>query len=239
MVDTGDSSYSYSLTTFNRSGKLLQIEYALTAVAEGKTALGIKARNGVVLCTDKKLGSRLVDSDDVKKLEMLTESCGLVYAGVGPDYRVLVKKARKQAQQYFLTYGEQKPVRGLVQDLAAVMQEYTQSGGVRPFGVSLLVAGYDDVEGPQLFQVDPSGAYYGWKASAIGKNYKNARSFLEKRYADDVELDDAIHTALLTMREGFEGEMNEHNVELAVVGTDGLFKTLTPPELKDYLDEGN
>ena len=238
MADAGDSSYSYSLTTFSRSGKLLQIEHALTAVGEGKTAIGIRARNGVVLCTDKKLGSRLVDSDEVKKIEKLTAGCGLVYAGVGPDYRVLVKQGRKQAQSYQLTYGEQKPVRGLVQDLAAVMQEYTQSGGVRPFGVSLLVAGYDD-DGPQLFQVDPSGAYYGWKASAIGKNYKNARSFLEKRYSDDVELDDAIHTALLTMREGFEGEMNEHNVELAVIGQDNIFRTHSPKDLKDYLDQFN
>mmetsp|Transcript_6836 Transcript_6836/g.9566 ORF Transcript_6836/g.9566 Transcript_6836/m.9566 type:complete len:238 (-) Transcript_6836:628-1341(-) len=237
-MDTGDSSYSYSLTTFSRSGKLLQIEYALTAVSEGKTSLGIKAKNGVVLCTDMKVGSKLVDRSGVKKLEKLTDSCGLVYSGIGPDYRVLVKKARKSAQQYFLTYNEAKPVRGLVQDLAAVMQEYTQSGGVRPFGVSLLVAGMDD-EGPQLYQVDPSGAYYGWQASAIGKNFKNARSFLEKRYNDDVELDDAIHTALLTMREGFEGEMNEHNIELAVIGEDRIFKVLTPAELRDYLDEAN
>lgn len=215
MADSGDSSYSYSLTTFSRSGKLLQIEYALAAVSEGKTSLGIKARNGVVLCTDKKLGSKLVDRDNVRKLETITPSCGFVYSGLGPDYRVLVENTRKSAQKYKLVYGEVKPIRGLVQDAAAVMQEYTQSGGVRPFGVSLLVAGYDD-DGPHLYQVDPSGAFYGWRASAIGKNYKNARSFLEKRYSDDVELDDAIHTALLTMREGFEGEMNEHNIELGV-----------------------
>ncbi|KAJ1460459.1 nucleophile aminohydrolase [Pelagophyceae sp. CCMP2097] len=230
--------YGYSLTTFSRSGKLLQIEYALTAVGEGKTSLGIKARNGVVLCTDKKLPSKLVDSADVRKLEKITPSCGFVYSGIGPDYRVLVKRARKEAQGYFLTYNELKPIRAVVQDTAAVMQEYTQSGGVRPFGVSCLVAGYDD-EGPQLFQVDPSGAFYGWKASAIGKNHKNARSFLEKRYSDEMELDDAIHTALLTMREGFEGEMNEHNIELAVVGEDRVFRNLTPAEIKDYLDEAN
>ena len=67
----------------------------------------------------------------------------------------------------------------LVRGVAQVMQEFTQSGGVRPFGVSLLVAGYDH-EGPQLFQVDPSGTYFGWKASAIGKNFVEAKNFLEK-----------------------------------------------------------
>ena len=65
--------------------------------------------------------------------------------------------------------------------------------GVRPFGVSLLIAGYDD-DGPHLYQVDPSGIYFGWKAAAIGKNSKNARSFLERRYRDDMELEDAVHT---------------------------------------------
>ena len=228
----------YGLTTFSPSGKLPQLTSAMTATNEGKTSLGIKAKNGVVLCTDKKLSSKLIESADVHKLEKITPSCGFVYSGVGPDYRVLVKKARKQAQAYYLTYRGLKPIRALVQDTAAVCQEYTQSGGVRPFGVSLLVAGFDD-EGPQLFQVDPSGAFFGWQASAIGKNSKNAKSFLEKRYNEDVELDDAIHTALLTMREGFEGEMNEHNIELGVIGEDRVFKVLTPAEIKDFLDESN
>ena len=228
----------YGLTTFSPSGKLPQLTSAMTATNEGKTSLGIKAKNGVVLCTDKKLSSKLIESADVHKLEKITPSCGFVYSGVGPDYRVLVKKARKQAQAYYLTYRGLKPIRALVQDTAAVCQEYTQSGGVRPFGVSLLVAGFDD-EGPQLFQVDPSGAFFGWQASAIGKNSKNAKSFLEKRYNEDMELDDAIHTALLTMREGFEGEMNEHNIELGVIGGDRVFKVLTPAEVKDYLDESN
>jgi 20S proteasome subunit alpha 2 len=74
------------------------------------------------------------------------------------------------------------------------MQEFTQSGGVRPFGVSLLIAGVDD-EGPQLYQVDPSGAYFGWRASAIGKNFTNAKTFLEKRYSEDMELEDTVRTS--------------------------------------------
>ena len=85
----GDSAYSFSLTTFSRTGKLLQIEYALNAVANGKTALGICAKDGVVIATDKKLTSELVDVQHVHKVELLTPSCGVCYAGVGPDFRVL------------------------------------------------------------------------------------------------------------------------------------------------------
>ncbi|MCO5570427.1 hypothetical protein L7F22_024149 [Adiantum nelumboides] len=180
----GDSQYSFSLTTFSPSGKLVQIEHALQAVSSGQTSLGIKASNGVVVATEKKLPSILVDESSVKKIQLLTPNIGVAYSGMGPDSRVLVRKSRKQAQQYFRVYKENIPVLQLVRETAAVMQEFTQSGGVRPFGVSLLVAGYDD-NGPQLYQVDPSGSYFSWKASAIGKNVSNAKTFLEKRWILD------------------------------------------------------
>jgi len=125
----------------------------------------------------------------------------------------------------------------LVKETAGVMQEYTQRGGVRPFGVSLLVAGLDSDGTPELYQVDPSGAYFGWKATAIGKNYVSAKNFLEKRWTADLELEDAIHTALLTLREGFEGEMTSTNIQVAVVKKDGTFQVLQPNQIQDYLDE--
>jgi len=155
---------------------------------------------------------------------------------MGPDFRVLVRNARKSAQKYFLKYKEVQPISDIVRDSALVMQEYTQSGGVRPFGVSCLAAGYDD-DGPQLYQIDPSGAAFGWKATAIGKNYVNGKNFLERRYNDDIELDDAVHVALLTLRESFEGEMNENNIEVGIVSSDRVFRVLTPSEVRDYLDE--
>lgn len=87
----GDSSYSFSLTTFSRTGKLLQIEYALNAVANGRTCLGICATDGVVIATDKKMPSVLVDKEQVHKIEHITPNTGFCYAGVGPDFRVLSK----------------------------------------------------------------------------------------------------------------------------------------------------
>jgi len=228
-----DSYYDFSLTTFSPSGKLVQIEYALHAVASGSTALGIKAKNGVVIATEKKLPA-LMDVQSVQKTNLLTPNVGMVYAGMGPDSRVLLRTGRKRAEAYFRVYKDPIPVNGIVKEMASVMQEFTQSGGVRPFGVSLLIAGYDE-QGPQLYQVDPSGSYWGWKASAIGKNMVNAKTFLEKRYNDDIELEDAIHTAILTLKEGFEGQMNETNIEIGVVGPDRQFKILTPNTVKDYL----
>lgn len=232
----GDSQYSFSLTTFSPSGKLVQIEYALNAVSAGATSLGIKATNGVVIATEKKLPTILIDEESVKKIQLLTPNTGVVYSGMGPDSRVLVRNSRKSAQTYSRLYEETIPVSQLVRETAAVMQEFTQSGGVRPFGVSLLMAGFDD-KGPQLFQVDPSGSYFAWKASAIGKNMTNAKTFLEKRYTEDMELEDAIHTAILTLKEGFEGQISGDNVEIGIVSTDRVFRVLTPAEVNDYLAE--
>jgi len=166
---------------------------------------------------------------------------------MGPDYRVLVDRARRVSHTgYKRIYNEYPPTRILVQDVARVMQEATQSGGVRPYGVSLLIAGWDDgIEpeeeakeaaqpegdkkppkgktggifkgGPSLYQVDPSGSYFPWKATAIGKSATSAKTFLEKRYQENLELEDAIHIALLTLKETIEGEMNGETVEIGML----------------------
>ena len=76
-----------------------------------------------------------------------------------------------------------------------------------------------------------------WKATAIGKGFAGAKSFLEKRYHEEIELEDAIHTAILTLKESFVAEMNKDNVEIALVEGKGQFRVLTPEEVQDYLDE--
>ena len=198
-----------------------------------------------MLATEKKSASTLIDPSSLSKVSLITPNVGMVYSGMGPDYRVLVDKARKVSHtNYKRIYNEYPPTRILVQDVARVMQEATQSAGIRPYGVSLLIAGWDDgIEpqpaevpaaegeeeekkaptgktggiirgGPSLYQVDPSGSYFPWKATAIGKSATSAKTFLEKRYKDDLELEDAVHIALLTLKETIEGEMNGETVEI-------------------------
>ncbi|XP_022183456.1 proteasome subunit alpha type-2 [Myzus persicae] len=229
--------YSFSLTTFSPSGKLVQIEYALAAVSAGAASVGIKASNGVVVATENKRKSLLYETT-VEKVQKITPNIGMVYSGMGPDYRLLVRKARKEAAQYQLKFEEEIPTALLVQEVASVMQEYTQSGGVRPFGVSLLVCGWDKT-GPKLYQCDPSGAFFAWKATALGKNYVNSKQFLEKRYKEDLELEDAIHTAILALKEGFEGQMTADNIEVGVCRKNRrdeiIFEKLDQQQVADYL----
>lgn len=203
-----------------------------------------------MLATEKKSSTPLIDAGSSSKVSLVTPNIGMVYSGMGPDYRVLVDKARKVSHTgYKRIYNEYPPTRILVQDVARVMQEATQSGGVRPYGVSLLIAGWDEgIEpeqeakqaaegmeldnekkktsktggvlkgGPSLYQVDPSGSYFPWKATAIGKSATSAKTFLEKRYTEGLELEDAVHIALLTLKETIEGEMNGDTVEIGIVG---------------------
>lgn len=155
---------------------------------------------------------------------------------MSPDARILIKKARKIAETYFGKYKERISVQLLTKEVASVMQEYTQSGGVRPFGVSLLVAGFDEA-GPHLYQVDPSGSYWAWKASSIGKNMTNVNTFLEKRYNENIDLEDAIHTAILSLKENFDGTMTSKNIEVAIVRADKQVHIFSLDEIKDYLKE--
>merc|ERR1719265_2872156 len=120
---------SFSLTTFSKTGKLIQIEHALACVeGQGKPALGIKAKNGVVLATEKKVQNILVDETTLRKIENFADNVGVVYAGMPADYRVLLKRGRKAAQQYISKYRDAIPTSQIVRDTADVMQEFTQQG---------------------------------------------------------------------------------------------------------------
>lgn len=193
------------------------------------------ASNGVVIATENKPKSSLYEEGTVHRVEVIADHIGMVYSGMGPDYRLLVRNARKLAQNYFLTYKEPIPVVQLVQRVANLMQEYTQSGGVRPFGVSLLICGWDhNAERPYLYQCDPSGAYFSWKATAMGKNATSGKTFLEKRYSDDLELDDAIYNAIKTLKESFEGKMCANHIEVGVCDKTG-FRRLDTATINDHL----
>lgn len=219
---------------------------------QGVTTIGIKSANGVVLATERKANSNLVKNECNTKVEFITPDIGMTYSGMGPDFRVLVDRARKLAHtNYKRIYNEYPPVKILVQEIARVMQESTQSGGIRPFGVSLLVGGYDHhSDSFQMYQVDPSGSYFPWKATAIGKTSVSAKTFLEKRWNENLELEDAIHVALLALKESVDGELTGENLDIAVVsdpqehllGFKGTshegprYKKLSVEEINDRLD---
>ncbi|KAJ1676481.1 Proteasome subunit alpha type-2, partial [Spiromyces aspiralis] len=140
----------------------------------------------------------------------------MVYSGLSPDFRVIVSKARKIAQEYKFEMGEYPPAIVMVKKIASVCQEFTQMGGVRPFGISILVAGFDGGR-PALYQVDPSGLYFRWKATAIGKNFVRTKEFLERRYTEETTEADDIGTVISAFKEYSESEVTEDSLAIGVL----------------------
>jgi len=122
------------------------------------------------------------------------------------------------AQRYTLTYQEPIPVEQLIINICDRKQGYTQFGGLRPFGVSFLWAGWDKNYGFQLYQSDPSGNYGGWKATAIGANNQAAQSILKQEYKNDMELGDAVKLAIKVLNKSMDStSLTSEKLELATV----------------------
>jgi 20S proteasome subunit alpha 3 len=128
-------------------------------------------------------------------------------AGMTADANILINTARIYAQQYLYTYNDDIPCEQLVKRLCDLKQGYTQTGGesisfchwcigLRPFGVSFIYAGYDNIHGFQLYQSNPSGNYGGWKATSVGANNASAQSLLKQDYKDEMTLEEACTLAV-------------------------------------------
>ena len=187
--------YDRAITVFSPEGRLYQVEYATEAVRHGPLAVGVKANNGVVLVGEKRSPHPMADLDSLKKILLIDDHVGTAIAGLHADARKLIDQARVQAQINRLSYDEPISISSLVVNICDTKQMHTQYGGVRPYGVSLLVAGVDD-HGPQLFTTDPSGSFWGWKAAAIGKEADVVRDFFAEKYKDSINLDGALELAL-------------------------------------------
>ena len=166
-MQAGHMAYDRAITVFSPDGRLFQVEYAREAVKRGTTTVGVKFKNGVVLIVDKRLSSKLIEADSIEKIFKIDGHVGCATSGLVADARALVDKARVECQVNTFNYDEELAVASLVKKLCDFKQNYTQYGGVRPFGTAMLIAGID-ASGPHLYETDPSGAMMAYKAGGIG-----------------------------------------------------------------------
>lgn len=230
--------YDRAITVFSPDGRLFQVEYAREAVKRGATAIGIKTKEGVVILADRRVASKLLEADTIEKVYKVDEHICIATSGLVADARVLVDRARIEAQISRLTYDEPISVKDLAKKICDFKQQYTQFGGVRPFGVSLLIAGVD--EEPKLYETDPSGALLEYKATAIGAGRNAVMEYFEKEYSEDMSLDDAIVKGLIAMGKAIESEVKGDAIDMGIVKVeDKKFRQPTEEELQPYIEKAN
>lgn len=213
------------------------MEYASEAVKRGTCAVGVKGKECVVLGCEKRTTLKLQDPRITpSKICKIDSHVLLAFAGLNADARILVDKARVEAQSHRLTLEDAVTVEYLTRYVAGVQQRYTQSGGVRPFGIATIIAGFDNNDTtPRLYQTEPSGVYNAWKAHAIGRSSKTVKEFLEKNYEED--LDDA-QTIKLTIKSLLEVvQTGSKNIEVSVLKAGNKIIKLDVDDIKKYVDE--
>jgi len=230
--------YDRAITVFSPDGRLFQVEYAREAVKRGATAIGIKTKEGVILIADRRVASRLLEADTIEKIYKIDDHICAATSGLVADARVLVERARIEAQINKLTYDEPISVKELAKRICDFKQQYTQYGGVRPFGVSLLIAGVDSL--PKLYETDPSGALLEYKATAIGMGRNSVMEYFEKEYRENLNFEGALILGLVAMGKAIESELAVDGIEVGYVKVDEkIYREMTSSELKPFVDKAN
>ena len=162
----------------------------------------------------------LETSGTSEKMHKLDHHIAVAVAGVNSDANTLINSARLFAQRYQMIYSEPVPIEQLVHSLCDQKQGYTQFGGLRPFGVSFLFAGWDEYSGFQLYKSDPSGTYAGWTATAIGANSQAAQSLLKAEYVANMRVLDAKKLAVKALKQTMDSTtLSPEKFEMCVVSS--------------------
>lgn len=188
--------YDRAITMFSPEGRLLQVEYAKKTVKQGSTAVGMVCKDGIVLVTDKRLIDKFIVPEATEKIFQIDEHIGTTASGILSDARVLIERAQMKAQQHRVTYDSPIDVLTIVKDICDLKQICTQSAGLRPFGVSLLVAGVDEDGESRLFETDPTGIYFQYMTTAIGEGETEVEEMLHKHYKEDMTMEDGLRLAV-------------------------------------------
>ena len=232
-------AYDRGITIFSPDGRLYQVEYAREAVKRGTASIGVRTPEGVVLAVDKRIRSPLMERDSVEKIHKADDHVGIASAGHVADARQLIDFARRQAQVDQLRYGQPVGVETLTKTVTDHIQQYTQVGGARPFGVALIVGGIEDGE-PRLFETDPSGTPYEWQALAVGADRGEIEDYLEANYEAELSLDEGVGLALSALASVNDDQLRPEGTGVATVPVDDeQYRRLSDEEVETHLAEND
>ena len=228
-----------AITVFSPDGCLLQVEYAQETVRKGSTVVGLKGEHAVVIGVEKRIVAELQEERTVQKICALDSHVLLAFAGLTADARIIVNRARIECQAHRLTLEDAVSVAYITKYIAELKQKYTQSNGRRPFGLSCILAGFDSDGSPRLFQTEPSGVYYEWKANATGRGDKVVKEYLEKNLQNaELSSEEGVVTfAIKALLEVVQSDKN--NLEVVVMKRGETARKLGSEDLDRYLTQIN
>ena len=229
--------YDRAITMFSPDGRLLQVEYAKKTVRQGSTAIGMICSDGVLLVADKRVVDSLIVPESVEKIWQIDDNIGAAASGILSDARVLIDRAQLKAQQHKVTYDSEIDTLTIVKDICDLKQICTQSGGLRPFGVSILVAGIDD-HAPKLFETDPIGIYFQYKATAIGEGEVEVEEILHSEYKQDMSIEDGLKLSLKALKKVLGENFNVGRIDAAYITTaEKKFKKVNKSKIEKLASE--
>jgi len=228
-------AYDRALTVFSPEGRLFQVEYALEAVRRGTLAVAVKSKEDVCIAAQIKIASSLMDANSIDKIFQVDEHIGVAISGLHADSRSLINYARVQAQSFRLTYDEPVRLNMLAKAVADLKQQYTQFGGVRPWGCALFFIGIDAM-GTQIYTTSPSGIYRPFKAYALGNGEANARQYLIDNWDAGMTFDELVSATLNALKDSIDEEATKDNIRLAYIkGEDKKFHMADKVEVEGFL----
>ena len=225
--------YDMTPTMYSPDGRIYQVEYAIETVKRGTLAIGISSKEGVIMAVEEK--PRTLQTKNItQKIFQVDYHIGVAAAGYIPDARVQVDGARFFSQGNRMTYDESVEVGTVAKHLADQAHQFTQYGGVRPNGVSMIIAGIDQ-KGESIYVTDPSGTYVQFSAVAIGAGADDVNAFLEKHYKEDLSLDDAAALAIAAINLKAEAKDGVNNIKMAKITTSAkVFEKVSESDLQNY-----
>lgn len=232
------NQYDADISTWSPQGRIHQLEYAMEAVKQGSACVGLKSKTHVVLVALKRSSNELGAYQ--KKVFKIDDHIGIAISGLTADARLLSKYMRTECINHKYVYEAPIQVGRLITQVADKSQVHTQQYGRRPYGVGLIVAGYDQT-GPHLYETSPSGNFYDYKAIAIGARSQSAKTYLEKNFTtfENASVDELIKHGLFSLRETTQSAsdgLTSKNTSVAIVGIDKKYEIFEGAKLQVYLD---
>ena len=226
--------YDQAITIFSPEGRIYQVEYALELVKRGAPIVGLRTIEGAVLAAFETESNPLVFVDYSKKIFKIDEHVGAAISGLSPDARVLLRQARLLSQSNRLTYDEPIDIEVLTGELGDLLQMYTQNAGVRPFGVSMIIAGIDS-RSIKVVSLDPSGSYRMYNANSVGRNSEEAKKILNDEYKPDLSIEEGISLAIRSINAAANQTLSEQLTVATISSETRRFRELSKEEISEYI----